>query len=215
MATVPAPTPTLTDLREAAAVFNGYRDIDGSWLRFVADTAPAADLSRADHRDLLVRWLNSWGCRIRYPRPGEPPLLDEALAHWWDSWQAALPAANLSRLSDPEIDALAAGYADLAAAPVSPGPRGRSLAPTAAAKALYAMRPHTVMPWDAAIATRMYGARDAAAFARHLRTGRDWAIDVLRTAEVDESAVPALVGRPTVSLAKILDEYLYCRFTRQ
>lgn len=70
------------------------------------------------------------------------------------------------------------------------------------------------MPWDAAIAIRQYGARDAAAFATHLRTGRDWAVAVTQEAGTAEEAVPALVGRPTVSLAKLLDEYLWVVLTQ-
>ncbi len=150
-------------------MFNAYPNVDASWLHFIDVTQPAVELSRAAHREALLRWLNSWGCRIR-----------------------------------------------LAAVPVATGRVARSLGPTAAAKALYAVRPRVVMPWDAAVAARLYGRRDGAAFASHLRTGRAWAQAALAEAgpTVAEDAVPALVGRPLVSLAKILDEYLYVTITR-
>lgn len=213
----------MTDLRRAAEVFTGFAGVDASWLALAAATsggraadadpaaviAPALDLSRSDHRTLLLRWLNSWGCRIRYPREGEPAPFDSGVADWWQDWHAVLPDGDLATLPDPVIEQTAAAYAALAAVQVSAGAVRRTLGPTAAAKALFALRPHAVMPWDAAIAARLHGARDAASFARHLRLGRHWSQAVLAETGLPAAAVAALVGRPAMPLAKILDEYLY------
>lgn len=204
--------PDLAGLNRTAAVFNGFANVDTTWLRLIEDTSPAIDLARADHRTLLLRWLNSWGCRLRYPRDGEPAPFDTGVARWWRCWRSALPSASIARLSDDEIDEVAAAYAALASTEVSAAPR-RSLGPTAAAKALYALRPDAIMPWDAAIAQRLHGGRDGAAFGRHQRLGRTWATAVIAEAGADEQALPRLVGRPAVSLAKILDEYLYVSIT--
>ncbi|UVS77487.1 hypothetical protein [Actinokineospora sp. UTMC 2448] len=196
--------PTLAALRRTSAIFNDYSGVDKSWLRLAGT---ALDLADAEHRALLLRFLNSWGCRIRYPGDGDP--FDADLAAWWESWGAALPAGALAELSDVEIDALGRAYADLAAVAVS---SRRTLGATAASKALYALRPRAVMPWDAAIATRVHGTRDGAAFAAHLRLGRTWANAVLAESAQEEQALCAMLARP-VSLAKILDEYLYVTIT--
>ncbi|GAA1971159.1 MmcQ/YjbR family DNA-binding protein [Kitasatospora viridis] len=201
--------PSLAELRAAATVFAGY-PVDEGWQRWVAETAPAADLGLAEHRTGLHRWLNSWGCRIRYPRPGEPDLLADGLADWWAGHGAALPDQPLSQLTDQQIDALARAYGALQALPAGPT---RTLGPTAAAKALYALRPAAVMPWDAAIAKHLHGDRDAAAFARHLRCGRAWARAVLAESGVPEAELPAALGRGGVSLAKVLDDHLYVSIT--
>ncbi|MFD6888478.1 MmcQ/YjbR family DNA-binding protein [Streptomyces sp. NPDC059957] len=202
------PAPSIAELRSAAEVFNGFSGVDRSWLALLADTAPGGlDLSGDAHRTLLHRWLNSWGCRIRYARDGEPDLFGEGLGQWWE--RHPLPATPLASLTDREIGRLAAAYGDLAALPIG----RRSLGPTAAAKALYALRPRTVMPWDAAIAARLHGARDAAAFARHLETGRAWARAALARSGLDEAALTEELGRPGISLAKVLDEYLYVTIT--
>ena len=205
--------PRVSDLHDAAAIFSGFTNTEGILLAFLELTRPDADLSLAGHRAALLRWLNSWGCRIRYAREGEPALFDDGIAAWWARWSGSLPAASMCRLGDDEIDWLAAAYAPLAAIPVTAGRAARTLGPTAAAKTLYALRPEAVMPWDAAIAARLHGGRDAAAFARHLRMGRDWAAAVLAEAGVSERELPAVVGRPGVSLAKVLDEYCYIRIT--
>ncbi|MER7510884.1 MmcQ/YjbR family DNA-binding protein [Streptomyces lavendulae] len=197
------PAPGLARLGEAAAVFGASPGVDRSWLALVADTAPGLDLSRAAHRAALHRWLNAWGCRIRYPRDGEPDPLGAGLADWWG--RHTLPGAPLAALADRDVARLAAAYGELAALPLG----RRTLGPTAAAKALFALRPRTVMPWDAAVATRLHGARDAAAFDRHLRTGRAWARAALAESGLDEEELTARLGRPGLPLAKVLDEYLY------
>ncbi|MFE0579966.1 MmcQ/YjbR family DNA-binding protein [Streptomyces sp. NPDC058874] len=206
-APVPSP-PTLARLHAAAEVFNGFAGVDRSWLALREETG-ALDLSAAAHRTALHRWLNSWGCRIRYPREGEPDAFGAGLAAWWERHRG-MPDAPLAALGPREISRLAKAYAELAAVPVG----RRSLGPTAASKALYALRPASVMPWDAAIAERLHGARDGDAFARHLRTGGAWARAVLAEAGgLPEASVCADLGRPHVSLAKILDEYLYVTIT--
>ena len=214
--------PTLADLRETARIFNGFANVDKSWRELIRTTQgrgagdatqPALRLSDAGHRALLLTWLNSWGCRIRYPRDGEPPLFDLGLARWWGAWGRSLPARSLMRLTDDDIVTFAQAYAALAEIPVSAGPRGRTLGPTAGSKALYALRPRAVMPWDVAIATRLYGGRDRAAYERHLRQGRSWGLAVLAESRLDEDELATAIGRPGISLAKILDEYCYTSVT--
>lgn len=121
------------------------------------------------------------------------------------------PAADAAVPAHPrEIARFARAYEELAALPIG----RRSLGPTAASKALYALRPDSVMPWDAAIADRLHGVRDGAAFARHLETGRTWARAALAEAGgPDERTLCAGIGRAGVSLAKILDEHLYVTIT--
>ena len=212
--------PDLAGLRAAAVVFNGFAGVDVSWQRLLADpvlngtaqpslSVPGWNLGKAAHRVLMLRWLNSWGCRIRYPRPGEPSPFDAGIKLWWRTWRTALPSVGLIDLTDGDIDRIADAYAALSAMPAA---AGRRLGPTAAAKALFALRPEAIMPWDAAIATGLHGARDGAAFHRHLALGRAWARSVVAEAG-SADAVAGLVGRPGMSLAKILDEYLYVTIT--
>jgi hypothetical protein len=205
--------PSLADLRRTALVFNGFTNVDATWSRLIDDTSPGIDLALPAHRVLLLRWLNSWGCRIRYPRPGEPAPFDSGVAAWWTTWHAALPSTSIDLLSDDEIDMVADAYQALASVEVTDGRSRRTLGPTAAAKALYALRPRAVMPWDAAIAAHFHDTRDGVSFGRHLRMGREWARAVITESGVDVDEVPDVVGRPAIPLAKILDEYLYVTIT--
>jgi hypothetical protein len=195
-----APTPA--DLRRTATAF---ARADRGWLRLLEDTSPALDLSRPEHRDAALAWLNSWACRI--PRG---PAFGDGVAKWWES--ARLPAAT-SLLSNTDADIALTGAAFGELAELSVG--RRRLGPTAAAKLLYALRPNGVVPWDAAIATELHGARDAAAFAAHQQLGRRWARALVTGTGIAEAELPVHVGRSTVSLAKLLDEYMYLIASRR
>ena len=211
------PGPTLDELRAVLAGPGALGAADRSYDVLLAATAPALDPARRAHRAALHRWLNAWGCRIRYPRPGEPDRFDRSLAAWWRRRRADVGPVRepLAALSDDEIDAIAAAFADLSAAAVAVDARGhdRSMGPTAAAKCLYALRPHSITPWDLKIAQCLHGGRDRDAFAAHLRLGRRWAQDLLTTSGLDETALLADLDRSGATLAKVLDEYCYLRFT--
>lgn len=181
--------PTLPDLRHAAGVFADSTD------------APAFDLSRADDRDAALTWLNSWKCRI--PRT---PLFGEAIARWWTATRLpALP--SLAEASDADIAAVSLAFGQLSEIDLG----RRRIGSTAAAKLLYALRPKGIMPWDAAIATQLHGARDAAAFAAHQRLGRRWARALLTSTGLNETDLAVHLGRPGVSLAKMLDEHAFLK----
>ena len=87
----------------------------------------------------------------------------------------------------------------------------RTMGATAAAKALYALRPRAVMPWDQTIAD------DSTAVGRSLRRppasrpglGRQ----LLGDTGWDEPRLAAELGQPGASLARLLDQYCYVRFT--
>jgi len=214
---MPATTLSLPTLRQAVDLFAGASTPDLSWAKLQTATAPAVDPGRPDHRRALLVWLNSWGCRIRYPRAGEADHFDAGVARWWDEWRGALPAAgsSIAELDEATLPELGECYAALAAVPVSGAPRTRTLGATAATKLLHALRPRALMPWDVAIAEGLHGRRDAAAYAAHQRLGGTWARQLLEEAGVDESALGQLLGRPGRPLAKMLDDYCYLVFTRR
>jgi hypothetical protein len=209
--------PTADELRAILSGPGALGGTDRSYEMLRAATAPAIDPARRAHRAALHRWLNAWGCRIRYPQPGEADLFDRSLAAWWRHRAAGLGPvhAPLAELSDDEIDVIAEAYVDLSAAAVAVDARGhaRTMGPTAAAKCLYALRPRSVMPWDLMIAERLHGGRDRQAFAGHLRLGRRWARDLLASSGLGEAALLADLDRPGATLAKVLDEYCYLRYT--
>ncbi|WP_234439694.1 hypothetical protein [Streptomyces bicolor] len=208
-------------LTAAVRRFAQYTRVDEIWRDYLSATGDRPDLAEPAHRKALLRWLNAAGCRIRYPKPGEPDPFDEGLAAWWRSRGADLPRRALAELTDDDVDVLGDCFTELAAAPAALSPatgRVRALGPTAAAKALHALRPHTLMPWDEAIAAHLHGARDGAAYAAHQRLGRDWAARLLSEARLGIRVEDALtfaetLGRPSRPLPKMLDDYCYLAIT--
>lgn len=183
-------------------------------------TGTSIDLTVPAQQDELRRWLNRWVCRLRYPLPGEPDLFAANIASWWKATGSGLPAGPVAALSGDEIALLADGYADLAARPGALRTRGglpagqRTIAATAASKIMYVLRPQTVPPWDAAIAKATVGGTSREHFARHLAAARDWAAALLTQARwLGVEDIPAHVGRPGSSLARIRDEWMYLTIT--
>ena len=210
---------SLEDVRSRVQSFAQTTSPDRSDAELRAATSPKIDLARPDHRSALHRWLNAWGCRIRYPRTGEVDHFDDSIASWWETERLTLEAIDrpLAQLSTDQLHALGSAYERLNRLPVAPGSRSgtRSLGPTAAAKALYALRPQSVMPWDLEIALQLHGGRDGEAFTKHLLLGQQWARGLLAESGLNESQLLAELGRPESSLAKVLDEYCYVRYTRK
>lgn len=207
--------PDLERLRAAVGEFARYGAADRSWERLLLATGPRVDPALAAHRRALLAWLNAWGCRLRYPRDGEPDVFDAETAAWWDRWREHFPGRDttLATLGDAEIDVLGACYADLSAMRAAPGARPRSLGPTAATKMLHALRPEALMPWDAAIADALHGSRTADSYRAHLRLGREWARRLLAESGLGERELAVELGRPGRPLAKMLDDYCYLSFT--
>ncbi|KOX05345.1 hypothetical protein ADL04_06800 [Streptomyces sp. NRRL B-3648] len=195
----------------AVAAFLG-RDVDAPAPPVTASYAPLAH----DDPPAALKWLNSWGCRIRYPRPGEADVFGPALRAWTARWYPLLPGPDtpLRELTDDDIAPLGECYADLSALRVGPPERPRTLGATAASKLLHGLRPRTLVPWDEAIARRLHGARDAAAYVAHQRLNRDWARRVLADSGLEEEELAVLYRCPGRPLAKMLDDYAYITLTR-
>lgn len=216
------PTPTLARLRKMGAYLNGLERVrfDESLASARTDIGPSCDPCDSQHARRLRRWLNAWGCRIRYPRPGETDFFVTGFARWWRTWGPSLPRASrtLSRLTEQDIDTLAQAYEALRNVEIAPpGHRRARLGATAAAKLLSYLRPNSVPPWDATIAASFACGVDAEGFRCHLRRCRGWAREITgcaRGERIAESAIGPSIGRPASSVAKLIDEYLYQVLTR-
>lgn len=209
-------------LGQLAALLRGrpHDETGAGGVTLAGATGTSIDLSVPAQREELRRWLNRWVCRLRYPLPGEPDLFAGSIASWWKAVGSGLPARPVEVLSDDDIALLADGYADLAARPGALRTRGgiaageRTIAPTAASKIMYVVRPCTVPPWDAAIARATVGGTSRSHFARHLAAARTWAGALLAEARrLGIGDIPAHVGRPGSSLARIRDEWMYLTIT--
>ena len=183
-------------------------------------TQPAIDLSARAHRDALLRFLRAWGCR--HLRRDDTGRSSRALASWWRRFGATLPPVTtpLTDLDDARLAALGRAYVALARAPAAfrasrDGDVSVSFGDTAAAKALFAIRPQAVPPWDEPMRRALgWGRVDAEEYAVFLAAARGALIGLAQRLGVEPSALPAALDRPASSPAKIVDEFLWIRITR-
>ncbi len=212
---MPPEWPDLRRLHAAVRIFS--TNARGSYAEFVSATQPFPDFSVRAHREALHCWLNRWGCRIRYPRPGEEQPFDQSISSWWSEHGGKLPprSVRLTRLSDAHIDALADAFDGLRVRlAASHSGRRRTIGPTAASKTLFAIRPTAVTAWDRSIARFLYGSPSREAFAAHLQKARTCARALLLESELTEDGLAREVEREGQPLSKLLDEYWYVTISR-
>ena len=90
-----------------------------------------------------------------------------------------------------------------------------SFGDTAAAKALFAIRPQAVPPWDEPMRKAFgWGRVDAEEYAMFLSAVRGSLIGLALRMRIEPSALPAVLGRPESSPVKLVDEFLWVRITR-
>jgi hypothetical protein len=183
-------------------------------------THPAIDLSVRAHREALLRFLRAWGCR--HLRRDDTGRSSRALASWWSRFRPTLPpeTAPLTDLDDAQLAALGRAYAALARSPAAFRASGRgdvsvSFGDTAAAKALFAIRPQAVPPWDEPIRRAFgWGQVDAEEYATFLAAVRVALLGLAERLRVEPSDLSAALDRPASSPVKLVDEFLWVRITR-
>jgi hypothetical protein len=183
-------------------------------------TRPTLDLSVPAHREAILRFLRAWGCR--HLRRDDTARSSKTLASWWSRFGPALPPGTvpLTDLDDAQLAALGRAYAALARSPAAlrasrAGDVPVSFGDTAAAKALFAIRPLSVPPWDEPMRRAFgWGRVDAAEYATFLAAVRGALIGLAERLRVEPSELPAELDRPASSPVKIVDEILWLRITR-
>ena len=208
---------------QVAAALHAFAAIAGpeTSLAVLRDTTgPDLDLSVRAHREALLRFLRAWGCR--HLRRDDTGRSSRALASWWSRLGPMLPPAAipLTDLDDTQLEALGRAYAALARSPAAfrasrDGDVPVSFGDTAAAKALFAIRPQAVPPWDEPMRKAFgWGRADAEQYATFLAAVRDALVGLARRLQVQPSELPAALDRPASSPAKIVDEFLWVCITR-
>jgi hypothetical protein len=208
---------------QVAAALRAFAAIAGpeTSLAVLRDaTRPDLDLSVRAHREALLRFLRAWGCR--HLRRDDTRRSSKALASWWSRFGPTLPPSTvqLTDLDAAQLAAVGQAYAALARSPAAlRASRGGDVpvafGDTAAAKALFAIRPLAVPPWDEPMRRAFgWGRVDAAEYATFLAAVRGALIGLAERLRVEPSELPAELDRPAGSPVKIVDEFLWVRITR-
>jgi hypothetical protein len=214
------PTPPTLALLASVLPAYGKFPFDRTLEAARQDIGSQPDPANPEHAKRLRVWLNQWLCRIGYPELGDEDVFADSMALWWNGFKDTIPPKNkrLAELTDDQLRAESRAYGDLYVrrAAISKNGRGRRVGPTAAAKLLYFVRPAAVTAWDNAISLRTGAGRDEAAFLRHLTMCRAWAVSLeseARQRGLHPDEIGPFLKRPSSSVAKLIDEWLYATIT--
>jgi len=208
----------LHELASACYLYSARFGFDSALSDFRRATRPRLDITKPGHRKALLVWLNKWGCRhIAIEHHG---TASRSVAKWALDYAPTLPGPR-ARLwnepSDQALDAAAEAYDGLRSARAGLGSRGSKawpvrFGPTAAAKALYALRPDFFPPWDDAIRKRFDydgSAESFRAFLVQVRTDIRALQKEAATFGIGANEIQAALGRPESSLPKLIDEFYW------
>jgi hypothetical protein len=193
---------------------------DGATVELRAATGRPLDPSRPEHAAALLTWLRRWGCR-QFAVEDEA-IARESLTRWWDAWGRRLPPPKrtIVDLRERELDAIAGAYDDLRVRQAAwqrraDGQVAKTFGATGTAKALYAIRPNACPPWDEPIRRALGLGETGEGYRRQLVRIRDELAEAAADLGPDATAaqIPSAIGRPGASLAKLVDEHDWVRFT--
>lgn len=198
--------PTAADVALSHDRFNGGGLT--SWQAMQTATGGSIDFGSLEHRVIVHRWLNRWGCRLPYGRDGNETMTVTALGLWWQDHGTRLGpliGVQLKDLTDNQIEVSADCFAAVSSARA--GAR-RSIGPTAASKVMMGLSPRTFPAWDATIARACYQGTGMTAYRSHLTLTRRWAL------ELSDEVSELVDDDAGITVAKLLDEWLYAYHTR-
>jgi len=209
----------LYELAYCCHLFGEIAGYDRASADLRAATGGAVDPADDRHAAALFDWLRRWGCRQF--AVADEALSRESLRAWWLGYGDALPppGRTVDELSDRELDAIADAYDDLRLRQASwqrraSGRVAATFGATGAAKALHALRPEACAPWDAAIRRGLGFGDGGDGYRRHLVRVRLELAEAVADLGPGATAaeLPALLGRPDSSPAKLVDEHDWIRF---
>jgi hypothetical protein len=207
---------------EVEAVLRGFAAFGGadhSTDALRAACGPVIDPTLPAHRAALLAWLRAWGCR--HLRVQDTRRSSDALRRWWAIASADLPSpeAPLTELTEAQLLGVGRAYVALARRKAATRASGRgdvavTFGDTAASKALYALRPLAVPPWDAPMRAA-FGTphADEEGFAAYLSGSREALLGLSARLRLPVDELPVALGRPRSSPARLVDEFLWMRIT--
>lgn len=194
----------------------GYDRAYGNLLRQVGGDIRLSDPS---HGAAVLNWLNDWGCR-QFSLDQHPKAV-KRLQKWDAEYRDYLPSRSeaLDTINRESLGSVANAYEALRSLIASVRKDGvkMTIGPTGASKILFALRPRQLPPWDGPIRKIKKWKGDRDSYLEYLcsvqHTIRRLHLQ-LSSLGLDEQRFSALIGRPDVTLPKLIDEYMWMTETR-
>ena len=214
---------TLDKIAVASLLFNSLTPYNTSLVNFRSATGDSLDLNTQEHRRVLLKWLNDWGCR--HLSKEQHPVASKSILDWYQNNYATLfsDEAPLWQVEDQEIDIAANAYGSLkdriGARHYRHGNKLEAhIGPTAASKILFALRPKALMPWDEAMRKYFGYSGSTRSYFEYLVEIRDLTLHIGRLCEnkgfqIDD--LPQRLGRSKSTVLALVNEYIWVTVTRK
>ena len=213
----------LYELAFGCHVYAGVTDYDQSYRKFLEATIRKPDLSVAEHRTALLRWLNKWGCR-QFDKDHHDDAAKEILT-WYSQCNSKLipPDQHLWELTDADLAFVKDAYEDLSKRTVGYKLRNgkfvrSTIGPTGTAKILFAIRPKAFIPWDDAIREKHRYDSPAYSYLAYLKQVKNTIGNLQKACQVhfiEVTDLPRLFGRLDSTVVKLIDEYYWVTLARK
>ena len=195
---------------------------DQSFYEFRDTVGDDLDLRQTENAKALLHWLNHWGCRHLATHCHD--MAATALVGWFQELGDRLPPPDARLVSIPEVslDSAAQTFDKLSGLVVArrtsyPEDHFVSFGPTAAAKTLFALRPHVFVPWDVAMRQEFGHDGSGRSYVDYLKEVRAKLRDIERQCDalqIELEALPARLGRERSTATQLIDEYHWITVTR-
>jgi hypothetical protein len=214
---------TLGKMAVAGLLFDSLTTYNTSLSAFRSATADSLDLAAKDHRQVMLKWLNAWGCRhLSKDYHGDA---SNSIKDWYSSNCAALLTDDtpLWQLEDQEIGTAASAYGSLkdrlGAWRYRHGSWSEvSIGPTATSKILFALRPKALMPWDEAMRKHFGYSGSAGSYSEYLTAIKNLTLhigDLCMKKGLHIDDLPRRLRRPNSTVLELVNEYIWVTVTSE
>lgn len=215
---------SLAELAFACYIYANITDYDSSYHNFRLAISDELNLKDPHHRQVLITWLNQWGCR-QFSKECHNLASDE-ISQWYRKSGHLLPDKNLNlnELSHQELKDADEAYLSLSLKTAcirktrAEKPSKITIGPTGASKILFALRPASLVPWDDPI-------RKDLGFHSGGNAYFDYLIGIQRSLKslqaqclqlgFDLKDLPNILNRPLSTAPKLIDEFYWVTITNK
>lgn len=210
----------LGELAFACFVYRGIYKND-AYGKLMEETQNNLDLSKCEHREKILEWLNDWG--IRYLAKACHKKASQQLKRWHENYGVKLfdKDKNLWDLNDKDLNVANEAYQQLLQCKMSYRAKNQkerriSFGDTAAAKILSVIRPNAFVAWDKEIRKEYVGTHGS--YAYFLRRIKSEAAGLKKECEKNGfklEDLPQKLNREDSNIPKLIDECNWITITKE
>ena len=183
------------------------------------DTEPLLDIRKPGHRQKLIKWLNQGGC-CQFALDCHDLASEEVLKWYKENHELLLPPnKQLWEITVADIEVIPEIFDTLVGRTAfqKDGQVARFGA-TAASKILFALRPHSMIPWDISIRTKLNNTGTGDSYVEYLVKALREMESLMSSCQghgISIENVPEALKRDGATLAQLVGEYFWVTLTKE